>query len=144
MIATSTKNMSGIFIDTGAWVARYHGSDQYHRQAVLRWDAIKRDKRVCWTSNMVLNETLTLLSRRIGYSFAAERARAIYLGEALSILRPNEDDEMNALSLMEKFSDQGIGFTDCISFVLMKKKRVSTAFSFDRHFELAGFQLFTP
>lgn len=31
-------------------------------------------------------------------------------------------------------------FIDCISFVLMRSRRIKRVFSFDRHFDAAGFQ----
>jgi predicted nucleic acid-binding protein len=37
--------------------------------------------------------------------------------------------------------DQSIGFVDCLSFALMRRHRIPAAFTFDRHFELAGFPL---
>ena len=36
---------------------------------------------------------------------------------------------------------QGVSFTDCISFVLMAGHGIRTAFSFDNHFLLAGFEI---
>jgi uncharacterized protein len=42
--------------------------------------------------------------------------------------------------MRRKYSDQRVSFTDCISFVLMKRERVKIAFTFDRHFSLAGFR----
>jgi predicted nucleic acid-binding protein len=32
-------------------------------------------------------------------------------------------------------------FVDCLSFALMRRHRIKTAFAFDRHFEIAGFKL---
>jgi predicted nucleic acid-binding protein len=59
----------------------------------------------------------------------------------LTILRATKDDEAAALNLLVKFVDQSIGFVDCLSFALMRRHRIPTAFSFDRHFESAGFPL---
>ncbi len=42
---------------------------------------------------------------------------------------------------MEQFADQAIGYTDCVSFVLMRKHRFERVFGFDRHFRVAGFEL---
>jgi predicted nucleic acid-binding protein len=94
------------------------------------------------TSNFVLNETFTLLGRRAGYSFAAQRARNIYASELLNILRPSLEEELKAIGFFEKYSDHRLSFTDCVSFVLMKNRKIKRVFTFDYHFQLAGFQLY--
>jgi hypothetical protein len=130
-----------IFIDTGAFLARYLARDQHHREASRAWKALKRRSWKCYTSSFVLDETFTLLARRSSYRFAAERARSLYSSATLSILRPSQEDELDAIASFEKFSDQEVSFTDCVSFVLMKRKGIKRAFAFDRHFEDAGYEL---
>ena len=92
-----------------------------------------------FTSNFVLDETFTLLARQAGYPFAAERADAIYSSRVLTILRPDASDEAAALVLFRKLADQEVSFTDSVSFALMRRLRLTRAFTFDRHFEAAGF-----
>ena len=130
-----------IYIDTGAFLARYIGSDQYHQQAIGFWDQIRKRGESCFTSNFVLDETFTLLGRRAGYDFAAQRAVNIYASKNLTILRPTQEDEMNAVGLFEKYADHHVSFTDCISFVLMRRNKIKRVFSFDNHFEWVGFKL---
>jgi predicted nucleic acid-binding protein len=60
---------------------------------------------------------------------------------ALTILRPEAEDEEKAVDLFDKFADQEVSFTDCISFVLMRRNRLERAFTFDRHFGSAGFEI---
>ena len=48
-----------IFIDTGAFIARYVERDQYHSQAVDYWRRLQEDGVPCVTSNLVLHETFT-------------------------------------------------------------------------------------
>lgn len=131
-----------IFIDTGAFLARHVQRDRHHEQAVRSWSELAARRRRCMTSNFVLDETLTLLGRRVSYGFAAERAAAWWASAALSIARPDERDELAAIELFRKLADQEVSFTDCISFALMKRHRVRTAFTFDRHFRAAGFELY--
>lgn len=45
-----------------------------------------------------------------------------------------------ALKLFEKFADQAVSFTDCVSFALMREADIQTVFSSDSHFERAGFK----
>lgn len=130
-----------IFIDTGAFLARYIERDQYHDAATEHWRTLQNDRRQCFTSNFVLDETITLLARRSTYEFAAERARNLFESTSLSILRPDENDELAAVELFQKYADQSVSFTDCVSFVLMERQDIKCAFSFDRHFTISGFDI---
>ncbi len=129
-----------IYIDTGAFLARYLTRDQHHERAAAYWNRLGAARERCLTSSYVLDETITLLGRRAGYGFAAERARNLYASSHLTILRPDDQDEQNALDLFEKFADQKVSFTDCISFVLMTRASVKRVFTFDPRFERAGFR----
>ena len=130
-----------IFVDAGAFIGRYMRRDGHHVQARKVWAEIEKLRTACYTSNFVLDETFTLLGRQSSYAFAAERARALLASKALTILRPDGEDEIAALDLFARFADQEVSFTDCISFVLMRRYRLSRAFTFDRHFLAAGFEV---
>ena len=130
-----------IYIDTGAFLARYIKRDQYHQQAVEFWNQLRKTRERCFTSNFVLDETFLLLGRRAGYKFAIQRARNIYLSKKLTILRPTHEDELMALDIWDKYADQELSFTDCISFTFMRKNKIKRVFSFDSHFNWAGFHL---
>jgi predicted nucleic acid-binding protein len=130
-----------IFIDTGAFIARYSKRDQYHVEAIARWNVLQSQCRPCFTSSFVLDETITLLGQRTSYQFAAERAKHLWQSTALTILRPDETDERAAMGYFEKYADQRVSFTDCISFALMQRRKITSVFSFDRHFSFAGFQV---
>ena len=132
-----------IFVDTGALIARYLPHDQHHEKAVSGWKRIQAERLSFLTSNLVLCEALTLLGRFAGYQFAAQTGRLLYTSSAGGIVRPEADDEREALELLGKFADQQIGFCDCVSFILMRKHRVKDVFGFDRHFERAGFRLWS-
>lgn len=130
-----------IFIDTGAFLARYIEKDQHHKEALVKWNKLHKSNSKYFTSNFVLDEMITLLGRWAGEEFSLEKAYSIYNSDSFTILRPEESDEMHALEYYKKYRDKKIGFTDCISFALMKKQRIQKVFSFDRHFADAGFSL---
>ena len=130
-----------ILIDTGAFLARYIAQDQFHAQSLRLWDRLEKRGGRFFTSNFILNETLTLLARRVGYEFAAEKAQIFFSSTALSILRPSEEEESMAIHFFRKYADQEVSFTDCLSFALMRRKNIEEVFSFDRHFEIAGFKI---
>jgi predicted nucleic acid-binding protein len=130
-----------IFVDTGAFVARYLKRDRYHPAASRAWQRLARSGWPLFTTSFVVDETITLLARRVGARFAAERARSILGSERLTVLRPTVEDELAALGWLEKFEDQALSYTDCISFVAMRARRIERAFTFDRHFRAAGFKV---
>ena len=130
-----------IFIDTGAFIARYLERDQYHSKAISYWQVLNSGNHRCFTTNFVIDETITFLARKSTYQFAAARADAIYGSTELEVLRPERDDELSAIELFGKYSDQSVSFTDCISFVMMDKLAIKSAFTFDHHFRVAGFEI---
>jgi hypothetical protein len=128
-----------IFVDSGPFLARYLISHPYRELAVGLWGGLHRVRLL--TSSHVLDETFTLLARRAGYRFAAERAERIYSSDAFEILSGSREDEVAAVRFFSKFADQKISFTDCISFAIMRSNGIDTVFTFDRHFLYAGFKV---
>ena len=133
--------MTTVFVDTGAFVARYIERDPFHRDAQSAWRQLAARRGGLATSSFVLDETFTLLARRASYAFAAERARVLLHSSRLAILRPDAQDELHALQWFEKFADHEISFTDAVSFALMKRHRIRRAFTFDCDFADAGFEI---
>ncbi len=46
------------------------------------------------------------------------------------------NDEERAWDIFSKYRDQDFSFVDCTSFAVMERIKLSTAFSFDRHFSV--------
>jgi predicted nucleic acid-binding protein len=46
-----------------------------------------------------------------------------------------------SFELFKKYKDQDFSLTDCTSFVLMKRLKLSTCFTFDAHFSHMGFAI---
>ncbi len=45
------------------------------------------------------------------------------------------------MTFFEGSADQGVSFTDALSFAVMRRLSIGRAFTFDRHLALAGFEL---
>ena len=130
-----------VFVDTSAWAAYYDPSDRWHAAAR---DAIQRSvhARVTFvTTDYVMDETLTLLLMHAG------RRPAIQFGESVQQSRNVERVHVDpaiwdaAWRMFRGYEDKCWAFTDCTSFAVMRQRGLQRAFSFDRHFEQAGFQL---
>jgi uncharacterized protein len=127
-----------IFVDTGAFLALYMKRDQYHAQASKVFPTLPRRFS---TSNHVVDELATLLGRIAGYRYAADRIEDMYASPGIDILPSTRLDEIEAIRWMRKYADKDISFTDCLSFAIMRRVGIRTAFAFDRHFRDAGFQI---
>ena len=128
-----------IFVDTGAFYARYVRRDMHFDLATRLWRELQGTPLL--TTNHVIEESLTLLARRAGYEYAANLADRVFRSTTIEVVYTTREEELAALPLLKKFADQRIGFTDCISFAVMRRHGVKQAFTFDRHFADAGFQI---
>ena len=129
-----------IFVDTGPFVAKYDASDSRHVDAVRGFERIALEGLRWTTSSFVLCETLNLLERFAGGKFTVQTGRLL-LSSSLTIVEPDPSDRQAALSLLDKYADQRVGYCDCVSFAIMRRLRLRDAFAFDRHFEQAGLGL---
>ena len=112
--------MRGLFVDTGAFLAKEIAGDQHHAVARKGWEEVElRGYRLVSTEH-VFDESATLIARRTNYAFASEWGRDT-LDSGIEWLRAEEEDLGKALGFMRKFADQGVSFTDCLSAVLMKR-----------------------
>jgi predicted nucleic acid-binding protein len=127
-----------IFVDTGPFLALYRKRDQYHAEAARLWRELQPP---FLTHNHVVDEFATGFGRLIGFREAADRVGDWYASTQLRVVPATREDEMEALQWMRKYAHQRISFTDCVSFAMMRRLRIATAFTFDRHFRDAGFQV---
>ncbi|HXP87529.1 MAG TPA: PIN domain-containing protein [Bryobacteraceae bacterium] len=119
-------------------MAKLHRNDQYNREAVRLWPTLNPP---VLTSNLVVAELAKLLAQRLGYRFAADRVADLYASPTIDILASTREDEIEALAWMRRFADQQTSFIDCVSFAIMRRHKIRTAFTFDRHFRLPGFHV---
>ena len=134
------RPLKPLFVDTGAFLAKEVAADQHHAAAHAHWQRIAADRPRLYSSEHVLDETATLLARRTSYAWAAQWGRDA-MDTDIEWLRAERQDLLDAFGFMRKFADQAVSFTDCLSFVLMKKAGLRDVFGFDAHFTAAGFRL---
>ncbi len=129
-----------IFVDAGAFIARFRRTDDYHAIAQIAWNNLDRSNRKCFTSNLIIAEAARALGRMAGSVMAAHFVRGI-LNSDIVILRGTAEEDEDAAELLIRYADHRVGFTDCVSFAHMRRNRIRHVFGFDRHFQKAGFTL---
>ncbi len=134
--------MSRAAIDTGALLALANPRDQYHSLAVATArEFVKRGGR--WVGTiLVLAELHGHLLRWRGPAVARQLIEAVRRDPAYDWREVDLDLLDAAMSeWLERFGDQRFSLTDAVTFALMRRERIKTAFAFDQDFRTAGFTL---
>lgn len=128
-----------MFVDTGAWFAIEVANDRWHvRAAELLRQAVAKGTPLV-TSNHVLGESYTLLSRTTGHAAAFRFLDGLEKSPRVERVFVDDEAEREAYDLLRRYRDQPFSFVDGTSFAVMRRRRIRTAFAFDRHFAAAGF-----
>lgn len=127
-------------MDTGAWLAAFHQRDQYHAVAGAFLRQLRAERAQLFVTNLILAELHLHLVRGLGPSRAAGHLEALKSDALVEEVFADRDLQASALGdWIRKFDDQLFTLTDAVSFAVMRARRVSAAFTFDRHFSVAGF-----
>lgn len=130
-----------IFVDTGGWFAAVVPNDPNHDKAA-KW--LAENKEPLFTTDYVVDETLTLLRRR------GENLRALTIGENFfnenlaEVYRLSIKDLQETWKVFRRFKDKEWSFTDCSSKVVMENFSITKAFAFDKHFRQFGNVIIVP
>ena len=136
--AAEAIEMERLFVDTSAWFAYANRKDP-DRTAVRT--AIRDFEGRLATSNFIFDETISLCRHRLGHD-AARRVGSVLLDAGtIDLIRITPGDEQAAWTLFCRRGDQRYSFTDCTSFELMRRLRITTALALDDDFHAEGFQV---
>jgi predicted nucleic acid-binding protein len=128
-----------IFVDTSAIYAWADAADPNHERAVRRLQAILHDEQELLTHNYVLVESVALVQSRLGLAAALKLSKD---GARFAIEWVDADLHAAAVHAMGKSRARRVSLVDHVSFLVMQRRRVTTAFAFDADFAAAGFTLF--
>jgi hypothetical protein len=129
--------MQRVFVDTSAWFAFANRSDPDHGRVA---PVLKEFERRLVTSTFVFDETVTLCRYRYGHVIATRMGEALLASSVVDLVRVTESDERLAWRLFRERRDKSYSFTDCTSFVLMRRMSLQTVVSLDDDFRQEGFE----
>lgn len=133
-----------LFVDTGAFYARYDERASRHERATAVFDAIAAGTvqfRPLFTTTHVLAELGTLLMRKRGHNVAVRGLNRIRDSPAFTVVRPTEDEFDLACQQFERYDDQQITLVDHFTATLADQRGVKHVFAFDSDFRTLGLTL---
>jgi predicted nucleic acid-binding protein len=130
--------MERLFVDASAWLAFVNRGDPDHR-AVRR--AMEGFEGRLVTSNFVFDETVTLCKVRLGHRIAVRAGEVLLDPGVIDLVRLMAADESEAWRLFLARADKSYSFTDCTSFVVMRRLGIGRAATLDDDFRREGFDV---
>jgi predicted nucleic acid-binding protein len=130
--------MERVFVDTSAWFAYVNRPDPDHKPVR---EAIRAHDGRLVTSSYVFDEVVTLCRYRLDHRSAVRAGNVLREPDSVDLIRITGEDEQAAWELFETRRDQEYSFTDCTSFVLMRRLGITVAIAADDDFEHEGFHV---
>ncbi len=130
-----------IFVDSGAWIAFLDPTDQYHNDAVVIYNDLVQEKMRLLTTDYVVDETITRLRYDVSHSVAVQFLDLIESVKKTGVLTIAEIDRTlfeEAKRLFRRYDSAKLSFTDCTSFAVCQKHKISETYAFDDHFAMMG------
>lgn len=129
--------MSAIFIDTVYLLALINPNDAWRAKA-LEWAA--RISAPLVTTDAVVTELADALCRSDRRAWAVAAIRDLRSDPNVKCLPGSSELFTKGFELYEGRADKDWSLTDCISFVVMRDRKIRQALTSDIHFVQAGFE----
>ena len=129
-----------ILVDTSALYAAYVYTDRNHHKAVA-W--FQNNVEPLITTNFIVAEVLTLLRSRHRLAEAQDLSLRLR-SNSIVIEWITESDFQEAWRICDEFADKLWSFVDCLSYVVISRLQLTTAFAFDEHFRQFGMVTVVP
>jgi predicted nucleic acid-binding protein len=128
--------MERLFVDTSAWYAYFNAKDPDHKSVTALLEAW--EPRLV-TTEYVFDELVTLVRYRAGHGLAAKVGQELRGGEACLLVTVEPKDIQAAWEHFVAKKSEKLSFTDCTSFAVMRRLKLTTAAALDADFGHAGF-----
>jgi predicted nucleic acid-binding protein len=128
-----------VLLDTVGLLAVWDNSDQWHQAAHACFLQLQATREELVSTTFILSECGNAAARR-PYRDAVCRLRE-GLETSKRLIIPTEDDWRMAWQVYRAGEADAAGIVDHISFVVMRRLGITKAFTNDRHFRAAGFEV---
>jgi len=131
--------MKAVFVDTGYLLALELTNDQHHQAATRHWQGVVTALPRLVTTSYVFDEVVTFFNSRGQHTKAIQVGNNLLLSPSVHLIHVDTALFYEGWAYFQRHQDKDYSLTDCISFLVMQKLGIGTAFAFDQHFVQAGF-----
>ena len=126
-----------VFFDTSAVYALINIKDPDHKKVENFLTGFKGRLLI---TNYIFDESITLIRARLGYEKAISMGNILLKSPQVEKVWVTPSDEKQAWELFVMRKDKAYSFTDCTSFVVMKRLKITKCIALDSHFRQEGFE----
>jgi hypothetical protein len=133
-----------LFFDTSAIFAWFSPRDGNYKKAsdfMQKFREGRTNFKILIITDAIFIECVDLTQIKLGKSEAVRLGNILQQSEVVKIVNTTKSDLENAWEIMSKYTDQDSNFTDSLSFAVMDRLKIDTAFTFDEHFKIHGYNV---
>ena len=131
--------MHSLFIDSSALFA-WGAEDSIEACAIKEF--LLENRFPLFTTNFVLAETISLITKRVGKSKGISFGKQLLSSSILRFIMVDEDLQKKAWDLYASYKDKDFDLIDATSFVYCRKQKIKEVITLDQHFSQMGFTVF--
>jgi predicted nucleic acid-binding protein len=130
-----------VFADSSGFIAAFDPREPRHAEAAAAWRHVADTRQRLLTTHLVLAETVTFLRRRGGWELSCRAGRALLDSPAIDVVGLDAGQLAAAWQEFTRNPDPKLSLCDAASFIVMRDGGIRRAFTLDRHFADAGFEV---
>lgn len=133
-----------LFIDATAWINFVLIGEPHHEEAVTFLRTCIEEGKALFTSNDIVDETITRLRYRVNFKVANDFFQLFQRNvkqQLLTQLWVDEQLQFEAWDLLKKFREHKLSFTDATSIAIIKRFKLDAIITFDADFKKVGMRI---
>lgn len=123
-----------VLLDSDALIALYSPSDALSKKAKKIYKRLLEEKTECFITNLVLQETATVISHKFGQDQSLEFLDRLEKIDIEQIF-VNERLTVKAWHIFKSQKKKGTSFIDCANIAICQEKLVDQIMSFDKFYQ---------
>lgn len=125
-------NEFNVLVDSDAFVGWMIAKDPHYKRASEVFEGLIQANTKAVTTSMVVAETATVLSHKVGQSLAITFLDTVIDKGKFPVIHINERLYAKALDIFKQQTKKGSSVVDCVNVAVMRQFGIKQIFSFDK------------